>query len=365
VIDSPRFLVAVLIVAIVASPLSGNNIPNGLSPIFKGIEPGKPFHPIWPPIVGQTLVGTVVVAKNVKQPEAYFGSIEGFRSSAYTGQFKIEQLGYVAPTLTQSHDVGVDAAFTQLDAIASAAKKGANASSLNGKSVEQNGTEKPSDKGPAKTTSDPTSLLGSNPATTCGVDNPKANNASTGKAEPAKASDASKQTNGKSAGKSDNASGNGQSQPTTKKTGIDFSRMSSAQVQICGLAVVYYTPQTLQDIASKNALTDAGNDLLTDSQRGWIVNRALVATSMEYTLVSSTSLDAGFFAKLTAWLPGVSIRYKGANTVTIRTTSPLTIGYKLWRPGLSITGAGADESKPENIGRGGKEIDDILDGKIH
>src|SRR5258708_4430187 len=125
--ERSKVLMAALIFALAASPLVGGNIPNGLGPIFKGIEPGKPFHPIWPPIVGQTLVGTVVVAKDVKKPEAYFGSIEGFRSPSYTGQFKIDQLGYVAPNLTQSHDIEIAAAFTQLDAIASAAKAGAKA----------------------------------------------------------------------------------------------------------------------------------------------------------------------------------------------------------------------------------------------
>jgi hypothetical protein len=364
-------LKTLLMVALACSPLAGNNIPTGLGPIFKGIEPGKPFHPVWPPIVGQNLVGTIVIAKSPSKPEAYFGSIEAFRNSSYAGQFKTEQLGYDAPALTQSHNIDVMAAFTQLDAIASAAKAGAKATSLVGKAVEQNGTEKPASTTPAKTTSDPAALTASNPATTCGGDNGKTNNtpsgapatdkqatAKTGK--PASTTPSTKSTN-----KSASSGSSANSQASSNSTKMDFSKMSSAQVQICGLAVVYYTLDTLGDIAAKHALTEDGNDYLTASQKGWIVNRALVATSMEYTFNSSTALDAGFFAKLTAWLPGVSVKYKGANTVTIRTTSPLTIGYKLWRPGLDVTGAGASEAKIEDIGRDAADIDAILRGKLN
>jgi len=338
------------------------DIPKGMEPIFRGIEKGKPFHPIWPPIVGQNLVGTIVIAKAPGKPEAYFESIEKYRNPAYIGEFSfIAPLGFVGGTLTQTHSLGVNAAFTQLDAISNAMKTGAKASNLVGKTADQNSTSDTSGTQQTATTGGGMAAVAmSNPTVPCG-----SNSTETGQSEQGSTPDSGATTSsdkGKDKSKNSSSSSDQGQKATTptqgkgNSTGISFDKFSNATVQVCGLAVLSYSLETLTNIQNGQALNSPGNTLLSPTNTGWIVNTALVASSLEYTLSSSTAVDAGFFAKLVAWIPGVSVHYKGANTVVIRTTAPLTIGYKLWKQGIPMSGAGASEFNPGDTGADADEI---------
>src|SRR5262249_5564691 len=82
-------------------------------------------------------------------------------------------------------------------------------------------------------------------------------------------------------------------------------------------------------------------DLLRPQRKGWIMFQTLVMDSFSYELTSSSNFSAGFFAKLAAWLPGVSAKYRGCKTVVMSSTTPVTFGYHLWRPGSDLAGAAA------------------------
>jgi hypothetical protein len=127
------------------------------------------------------------------------------------------------------------------------------------------------------------------------------------------------------------------------------------------VVVEYYTYRTLLDINSNTAVNAVGQAWLTPANKGFVIHRALRLDGVEYTLDSNTDIKAGFFAKLVAWLPGVSVRYKTAKTLVLKATSPVYIGYKVWRPGVGITGAAQPEDVDlSTVGFDADEIEKLL-----
>jgi hypothetical protein len=300
----------------------GQSIPKGLEPVFKNVEPGKRFHPFWPPVSGQGILGTIVVADKPGKPKAFFRTIDSptYRNPGYQKEFQTGEIDYAVPDLSQQKTIGADVAFAQLDAIASALKSGPNGQNLTGTGQSSTG---------CSSSSGSTSGQGSQSTSS--------NNPSGG-------------------------TGNQDQQPNTNSnscnvTGVDFNRFTNATVKVSGVKVIYYDLPTMSDIASNHALTDAAERILSKSQHGWFIHRVLVASSIEYTLVSNTKLDAGFFDKLISWIPTVSVSYNNDKTITLKTTSPLTLGYKLYQMGMGddfsgqavevvdLSAAGIDASK--------------------
>ncbi len=257
--------------------------PSGFDDIFKGIEPGKRFHPLWPPVTGQSILGLMVEAKKPASAEAIFETIESPTFGNSQGQFKIGFVDYAAPELTQDKNVGVDATFSQLDAIAS---------QLN-----------------------------------------------------------------KSASKNSNAGASNQSKRTS--TGIDYSIVNNATRKASNIRVEYYTLGTLQSITDGSLVNAKGRSFLSDQQHGWLVHRALRIDGLEYTLTSDRDFDAGFFAALIKWIPGVSVNWKNKKTIKLTAHVPVYVGYKLWRPGQDVKGAAAEDVDVMQVGIGDKEIEEL------
>jgi hypothetical protein len=115
----------------------------------------------------------------------------------------------------------------------------------------------------------------------------------------------------------------------------------------------------MADAGPNGALSQAGRDALSQTENGWIISRCLVADSITYELTSNTAIDGGFFAKLLSWLPTASVRYKNDHTVTISTTSPVVLGYKLWRPGTSLVSSSVQH---DDFSKDADEIDTIFAG---
>lgn len=302
--------------------------PQGLDPIFKGVESGKKFHPLWPPVAGQSAVGIIIEAKNPKEPRAFFESIESprFRSPNFNGLFEMGEVSYAPQIdLTKERTIDVKTAFAQLDAIASAIKSAG-------------ATD-------AKPAADTKPAADAKPA----ADTKPAADAKLSTSAGASASSTTKP----SAAQGDIAA--------RTDTGVDFSSFVDATVKVGGLKVKFYTIGTLQDIAKQRALSSDGFDLISDkNSKLWIIHRALSADTLEYNLTSKTDINAGFFAQLVKWLPTFSLRYKNNRTIVINSTSPLTIGYKLWRPDQQgFAGAAAEDVAMENLG-----IDDVEISKI-
>jgi len=353
--NMPRF--TTLATLFLSLALAGS-VPSGMELIFKNVEPGQRFHPFWPPVSGKQILGTVVIAKNPGKPQAYFQTIDSpsYRNPTYTKAFVMGELPLNAPDLTSEKQISADVAFSQLDSIGKALSKTASSDSLQGNA--------------------------SAPTVSCQSATPKTGN-SGGTTTPAPASNASGvKTDGKknatstaTAGKSDSsgagnspAAGNtGQSNAgNSKPTGVDFCRFTNATSKVTGLKVVYYDLPVLNDLTTGMALLPSAQQLIKKGSSGWIIHRALVIDSIEYSLTANAALDAGFFAKLVAWLPTISVGYKSQTTVTLKTTSPLTIGYKLWQPGLGVEGkAVMDRDDLPKLGLGSDAIDTLLKTGTH
>ena len=149
-------------------------------------------------------------------------------------------------------------------------------------------------------------------------------------------------------------------------TGLDLSKVKQATITIPKLKVTFYTLATLTNMGktgSDSLLNRLGQQTLSKASRGWIVSRVLIAESLDYELTATDKFDAGFFAKLLTWLPTASIRYKNASTISISTNTPVTIGYKLWRPDRGIEEAAAgNKNDLTKIGIAAEDIDKVLDG---
>jgi len=324
-------LVMVLTLVALSLVSFGGSIPKGMEPIFDKVEPGKKFHPLWPPISGQQVLGTVVVARSPDKPQAFFQTINSpsYRNPTYTKDFIVGQLPFSAADLTQERNVDVGVGFAELDGIAAALKNGAQAANLVGNAPQA---------APAST----------QPSST----NEKKGGSTT---QPEKKDDSKKDD-----AKKDDAK---KSTPSTNKiTGVDFQKFSSATVKATGLKVIYYDLPTILAIEKEHALTPGAEQILSQAQKGWIIHRALVVDSLEYSFTSNSTIDAGFFAKLVAWIPTVSTTFKNSKTVTLKTTSPLTIGYKLWRPGVGPEGLATASTKVDALGVDITGIDRILKG---
>lgn len=299
-----------------------------LSDIYKSVESGKQFHPLWPFISGTQVVGTVVIASNPKKPEAYFGSIDApdYRPIGATS-FPIKQIQFTTPTSCSSANaIGADVAFSQLDALSTSLSKGPSASSLTGSSSAS--AQTPAAQGAG--TTNPSNPPGAQGAGTTNSPNPPA--------QPTPL----QQVN---------------SDQYRTSTGVDFSHIKSATLKITGLSIQYYDLPILVQLNSGKALNPTGAALLTNKQNGWIVSRALVAQTVEYTLTSDSDINASFLAQLIQWLPGVKFKYASARTVDLTTTAPVTIGYKLWQRGVSYGGASTNACSQYGCEFGASEID--------
>jgi hypothetical protein len=342
-----------------ASSLMAVSVPNGLDLIFKNVEPGQRFHPFWPPVSGQQILGTVIVAKNPGKPQAFFQTIDSpsYRNPAYTKQFIVGSLPLDAPDLTSEKQISAGVAFSQLDAIGKAISSASSSQGLQGNSGASAPSCQPAAQNSGAGSSDKTTTpaaSGTNPPSS---GEPSKTSASAG------GSGGQKTTSGTASGSknSGTSSQSGGSTATQKVTGIDFCRFTNATSKVTGLKVIYYDLPTLDDINANHALTPSAEQLISKGAKGWIIHRALVIDSIEYSLTSNSAIDAGFFAKLVAWLPTVSVGYKNQNTVTLKTTSPLTIGYKLWQRGLGVEGKEilTREDLPK-LGIGDDQIDTFL-----
>ncbi len=347
---------AVLLLVLFVSSLMAVSVPSGLDLIFKNVEPGQRFHPFWPPVSGHQILGTVVVAKNPSKPQAFFQTIDSpsYRNPAYTKDFIVGTLPLDAPDLTSEKEISAGIAFSQLDSIGKAISAASSTQSLQGNS----GTAAPSCQPSAQSSGSDSSGQTTTPAVS-GATSPNPagkGNATTG------GSGSQNQTAGNESGSKNTATPAQASSTTTQKvTGLDFCRFTTATSKVTGLKVIYYDLPTLDDINSNHALTSSAEQLVSKGAKGWIIHRALVVDSIEYTLTSKGAIDAGFFAKLVAWLPTVSVGYKNQKTVTLKTTSPLTIGYKLWQRGVGVEGKEilTREDLPK-LGVGDDAIDALL-----
>ena len=126
----------------------------------------------------------------------------------------------------------------------------------------------------------------------------------------------------------------------------------------------YYKLDTLEDIRAGKALNDFTNGLLTPAGGYWFMHRILVVDTLEYSLTGSTSFGAALVDALTAWLPTFGVSYNGQRTITLKSTQPLTIGYKLWRPAVGLQGASVGaEVGLDVLGLGDKEIRKVINEK--
>jgi hypothetical protein len=315
------------IIALMVAPAIAHGANDCLTDIYKGVENGKKFHPLWPFISGLNTVGTVVIAKNPKKPEAYFGSIDApdYRPIGATS-FPTKQVAFTTPTsCSSSSNIGADVAFSQLDALSKNLSQGAKAQSLTGTQSQATGGSTPATQTANGSTA---STSGNNQAgTPTGAD-------------------------------TNNPTATVEKDTYRSTTGVDFSHVKSATLKITGLAVQYYDLPVLQQLNSGAALNPDGKAVFTD--HGWIISRALTAATVEYTLNSDTDIHASWLAQLISWLPGMKFKYASARSITLTTTSPVTIGYKLWAPGTAFGGAGVGACAQHGCEIGADEIDEKL-----
>jgi hypothetical protein len=288
-----------------------------LSDIYKGVENGQKFHPLWPFISGLNTVGTVVIAKTPKKPEAYFGSIDApdYRPIG-AAAFSVKQVAFTTPTTcSTASNIGADVAFSQLDALSKNLSQGAKAQSLTG--TQSQATSSSTQNGQANSQGgSPTSTDSSNPTATV------------------------------------------QNDTYRSTTGVDFSHIKAATLKITGLTIQYYDLPVLQQLNSGAALNPGGKALFAG--HGWIISRSLTAATVEYTLTSDTDIHASWLASLISWLPGMKFKYASARSITLTTTSPVTIGYKLWAPGTSFAGAAVGACSQHGCEIGADEIEEKL-----
>jgi hypothetical protein len=277
--------------------INAEKIPEGFEDVFE-IEPAKRFHPFWPPVIAVSLVGTLVQAKKPKGLEATFENINSPAfRNEYYREFEVGYLYYAAPEIVNH------AKTLKVDVFFSQLE--AISSFLTSCSVKDTEGE-----GQSPTFAD-------RPTT-------------------APASDRS-------------------------ITRIDYARFSGVTRKITELSVEYYTLKTLKDIDKQEAVNADGADWLTEKNRGWIIHRALRIDDIEYHLISNRDIDAGFFANLVSWLPGVSVRRINNREIKLITHSPIFVGYKLWRPDVKFAGASSETLDVHSLGIGAKEIDELLE----
>jgi hypothetical protein len=257
-----------------ASAAAGD--PKGFEDVFKGVEKGKRFHPLWPPVAHRSIVGSAVSAQNANEIMATWESIESptFLDPSAQFRFELGAVAYSAPELTQTRTIDVALGFAELDALAALAHAAA---------------------------------------------------------------------------------------PGTEQTGVDVSLLKEVKRSIRGITVEYYTLGTL--LGLPEALSPSGKAFLAPSARGWIVHRCLRLDGLDYTVTTKDDVGAGFFAKLTAWLPTVDVRYVNNRTVRLVANHPVYIGYKLWRPGADVAGTrgrGEDDQDVHSLGIDATEIDRLV-----
>jgi hypothetical protein len=353
--QSLRTVVLLALISIAA----GTRCQNGcLNDIYKGVEAGKQFHPLWPFISGVQTVGTVVEAKKAKKPEAYFGSID---DPAYkqggAKSLPVSTIEFVTPsTCSSASNIGALVAFSQLDALSKSATQGAKAQSL---TATPSQVTAPKTQAPASTPVPASSTNPAAPASTPAPASP-ANPAAPapGGTQPAVVSDGSKTST------TNPAEALVDKGAYSSTTGVDFSHITAATLKITGLTVQYYDLPILTKLNSGVAggiLNPTGVDALSDKDT-WIISRAVTAATLEYTLISDSDVHASFLAQLASWLPGVQFKWASARVITLTTTSPVTIGYKLWHPGTGFSGAAASACSIHGCEIGGDDVDKDLFG---
>lgn len=298
----------------IASTTFASDIPKGMDDVYN-IKSEKRFHPFWPPIFGQSLLGTIVDAKNPGKPEAIFETIESptYRSVGYTEPFAFTSYAVPGGDWSKTKTFGADVAFSQLDAMATGVRSGAKTASLTGNDTTVASRTDCADTTASSGSSNPGTAQSGNSA----KDSTSGQTSSTGQ-------------------KSNQQTGC----PDRTVTGVDFGRFTQANVTISKLTVLYYTREMLlkmRDKGPNGALSREGQQAISKDENGWIISRCLVADSITYDLTSNTAIDGGFFAKLLAWLPTANLRYKNDHTISIKTTSPVVLGYKLWRLDVPLT----------------------------
>jgi len=110
-------------IAISAASLASAGDAKGFEDIFNGVEKGKKFHPLWPPVAHRSIVGLAVSAKDADKIMATWESIESpmFRDPTADFSFEKGTVAYAAPELTQTRTIEVGLGFAELDALAALA----------------------------------------------------------------------------------------------------------------------------------------------------------------------------------------------------------------------------------------------------
>jgi hypothetical protein len=93
---------AVMLLNLALSGAAWAQTPDGFQDILKGVERGKRFHPVWPPIIGQSPLGILVSADNPAKIRATFETIEGPDHRRAGVEFGRGRTDYVPPELTSN-----------------------------------------------------------------------------------------------------------------------------------------------------------------------------------------------------------------------------------------------------------------------
>lgn len=307
--------IIITVLVMMWAPICFAQMPKGWDGVLK-VTPGKPFHGIWPPALGQSLFGVLVIAKN---PGKIMATYEGIDSPTFRKDMSFEfttvSQSYVGGSFDNPQTVDVGVTFSALDSLAKTLT-----SAASGKP----GLSSPGGEGAAGTTG-ATGAKGPVAVGTTGSTRAAARAAGGAKGSTGGTGGATGSTD--ACGPNDGSSGG-------NVTGAEFSKkVKTAKLTISSLHIISYDLKTLMKLvdATNGPLNDAALDLLTAKGQGWVIYQVLVADTFQYQLDSDTGFNGGFFAKLASWVPGVSAKYKGCRTITMSSTVPVTIGYHLWR----------------------------------
>jgi hypothetical protein len=309
-------------------PAQTARYPDGLDDIFKGIEPGKKFYPLWPAIGGPSPLGAMVSAAKPAKLEATFEPIDSptFRNSGYREEFETSHVEYAAAEITKERKVGVDVAFNVLDALVQGKREAEKAGAQAAQST--NAT-------------------------------PAANTQSTSGTPPA--------TNAPEAGQTPSAAADDRRQSVGAKqrtsTGFDYGSFTHATRKLTSARVEYFTAGTLFAIRDGSAINARAKDWFGTGPKGWVIHRVLRLDGLDYKLTSNKDIGAAFLASLHAWLPGIQVRYVNNRTITLTPNGPVYIGYKLWTPRLPVSEAAASEFDIHTQGIGAEDIEAVILGK--
>lgn len=160
---------------------------------------------------------------------------------------------------------------------------------------------------------------------------------------------------GKASGQKQGSDSSNKSKRTS--TGFDYSSVKNCTRKASNIRVEYYTLVTLLAITDGSLVNAKAQSFLTKQQKGWMIHRALRVDGLEYSLTTDKGFDAGFFAALVKWIPGVGVSWKDKKTIKLNMKQPIYIGYKLWRPGEDIRGAAFEDIDVMTLGIGDAEID--------